>query len=897
MPVAAHPRQRADKKRQKALLQQAQRSFLSGQQALAILPAAMQWLGSRRQLSQYRESWETLLSSLPHAGGYNASDDQGDIVRRQMVGSTAVLPVIGVLEQKPSWYSRAGYGTSTEQLDTDIRDCLTDERVKSIVLFCDSPGGSAAGNEEVFRTILAARSAKPIIAYVKGLCCSACYYVASAALRIGASPSSSIGSIGTILIHQDWSKAYANFGVTPTVITYGINKGAGNSVEPLTPRTRGLLQKVADDYGGMFTTATSTGRNVSPETAAGPQFGQGSTFLASEALTRNLIDFVGDFSQFLQQLPQTTAAEVEQLAPSYPVPSESSPAAGASAACDNPVLPLAGTPPPAQGPEDIRMDRRLKAALFARGLITTIDASDDVCRAVLNAYFTGQGLAAALPDAEALTSLMGNGTTATAPAASAATSSVTAPASNVQQAHNQEMQEARSQVLPERRRIMDLQARGTLLGVAPEQVQAAIDGGLTVPAALETWTGVQASENTMRPVTPRQTVNVIGDQGGVFAADAIAGLMLKTQRQIAPTARNAKVESLGRAPLWVYARESLRFGNYQAVDEHDYEQICHDALAADAGLQVIRSEAGGPSNRPSSFPNILSALANKILDEGLDLADTTYSRWAGRRASDLKDFKTAPILNKQKHDQLDLLNDSEALKEFQLQEEILNYIQLDRYGNKFGWTAVMMANDDLEAFQENLLGFGVAHENTLNRLCLNTLTSNAVLLDNAPLFDTTVHKNDILAGSGGICSDNQWQAMLNVYYAQTGIGKKGFMRGKLDIALVPPQLERPAIQSFVKSFEVKEPTTDSTVNIYRGQVEPIIEAELQNYSLTQWYGMKRPKGSLDATVIYSYFQGFGENGKRERWYDPNTKNFYVSLEGRFGAAAKQYRTAVRNAGV
>jgi hypothetical protein len=58
--------------------------------------------------------------------------------------------------------------------------------------------------------------------------------------------------------------------------------------------------------------------------------------------------------------------------------------------------------------------------------------------------------------------------------------------------------------------------------------------------------------------------------------------------------------------------------------------------------------------------------------------------------------------------------------------------------------------------------------------------------------------------------------------------------------------------------------------------------------------MTRP--GRKAAIVRAYFRGFGRKGKRERWYDPNTKVYWISLEGRFGAAVRQYRNIYKNKG-
>jgi len=183
-----------------------------------------------------------------------------DAPTTQMVGSVAVLPILGVLQQKASWVTRYMGWTATEILERDVKAAIADSQVKGVILYCDSPGGVAVGNEEVARTIFQARGQKPIVAFVRGLCASAAYYLASAADRIVAGPSSTIGSIGTIWVHAEYSKLFAAMGIGVNVLRHGENKGIGNIYEPLTPAARAKLQKWIDDYGNQFEASVARGR-------------------------------------------------------------------------------------------------------------------------------------------------------------------------------------------------------------------------------------------------------------------------------------------------------------------------------------------------------------------------------------------------------------------------------------------------------------------------------------------------------------------------------------------------------------------------------------------------------------------------------------------------------------
>lgn len=84
-------------------------------------------------------------------------------------------------------------------------------------------------------------------------------------------------------------------------------------------------------------------------------------------------------------------------------------------------------------------------------------------------------------------------------------------------------------------------------------------------------------------------------------------------------------------------------------------------------------------------------------------------------------------------EELDELKDAEQFKELGFAEGVLSYMFLRRFGNKWGWTPVMFANNDMAALSEGMIGLKEAWQVTQNRLLVGLLTSNPTLLDgNAP---------------------------------------------------------------------------------------------------------------------------------------------------------------------
>jgi len=847
----------------------------------AIYPPALQAMGSAVLADRAGEAFD--WSATAQFALRSESES-----KMQIVGDTAVIPITGVLVPRPNVITRYYGGTATEQIEADFRAALSNEQVKRIQFFVDSPGGSAIGNEEVARTIYAGRGAKRIESIIRGICASAAYYIASAADEIIASPSSMVGSIGTILMHVEISKAWEECGPKRTVIKHGENKGDGNMVEPLSAKAKGNLQALVDGYGTQFVAAVAKHRGTSAK-AVMDDFGQGRVFVAEEAKRRGLVDRV-----------QTLApgqSETESEADSEPIET-----AGRLETCpteETQTTVAPDRPAETSAKESSTMNPKIKAALFARGLIDSMDASDEVCKAALNAWAAGRGLtlAADAKDAEVLAMLNGPAQpsqTADPPATTqtAATPAASQPAENVQAAHDREIAEARTAAAAEEReRQAALRQRGQAMGIDSAAIDAAIEDGSAVEAATTTWFNQMAENET--PVNQSEGGGRI--EGGSASIDRFnqsAADALFSRSGYAPDDYQMVqgAADLQQAPLIHIASEALRLRGVRVAQFATPENVAMQWLQLDAQLEVF--SAGPAFNRPGDFPNLLSNLAGKILDQGIQLAEATYPEWTGK-LQDLPDFKPKTLIGVGTFDELDLVVDDEDPKELPLDEEAVGWIQIDRFANTIGLTPVMVANDDLDGFTQGLTSLSSAHENTLNRLCIALLTGNVTLLDTNSLFDDTNHGNDITAGSGGAPSITQADLMRQKHRAQQGIGDKGKVKTPPRIALVPSALETDAEQVFLPAPEFR-PTTDATINPFRNKIKPVVEPELDDNSTTIWYTFADPR--IRRVIVHAFMRGYGRGGRRTTWFDPARETRYVKLEGRMAAAAAGHRGAVRNAG-
>jgi hypothetical protein len=395
-------------------------------------------------------------------------------------------------------------------------------------------------------------------------------------------------------------------------------------------------------------------------------------------------------------------------------------------------------------------------------------------------------------------------------------------------------------------------------------------------------------------------VQVIGDGADAFAAHAI--LALEARAGLLPAASlPPDAARLIRAPLHYIAMQCLAHAGEPVNAFASPLDLVERALSLGPQVPVGIPSASGfvpPGARPGSFPNILSALANKILDRALETANPSYLAWTGE-LEDHPNFKETPLPAISDGDALDEVLDGEASRELGLSEEVLSSILVRRFSNYFPATPVLFAGDDLQAFRDGLVGLQAAWDNTINRGCLWLLVSNVELLDGFDLFDDTNHGNDITAG-GAAPGTTSWQGMQTKAAAQRGIGSKGYVRAPLAIALIPPKHLIAAQTTFAglqSTDERSPPPAASNVFHYPGVGTIVYEPELQAASADTWYGLCRPQpGGVNATIVRVYFRGWGKLGRRQQWYNPNTRCWNFELEGRVALAAKQYRTIVRNDG-
>jgi signal peptide peptidase SppA len=219
-------------------------------------------------------------------------------------GAIAVIPLRGVIAHRMGTMDDASGGMSAERFTAMLNAAVADPNVATILIDCDSPGGTVPGVPEAADAVFAARDSKRVVAIANSTMASAAYWIASQANEVVAIPSAlnpSIGSIGAFYVHQDVSAALEKEGVKVTLISAGKYKTEGNPFEPMTDEYRARLQTLADAGYDAFVKAVARGRGVTPAAVRGG-YGEGRALSAKDAKAAGLIDRIATMDETIARL-------------------------------------------------------------------------------------------------------------------------------------------------------------------------------------------------------------------------------------------------------------------------------------------------------------------------------------------------------------------------------------------------------------------------------------------------------------------------------------------------------------------------------------------------------------------------------------------------------------------
>jgi protease-4 len=214
-----------------------------------------------------------------NARGSSQSDETGS----SLFGSNGA---VGVIELK-------GVIMKSAKILERMEEFEENDRVKAVVLRLDSPGGSVAPSQEIYRAVRDYE--KPIVVSMASVAASGAFYIAMGADRILANPGTITGSIGVIMMFMNLSRLYEWAKVERFTIKTGKYKDSGADHRQMRPDEKKLFQGMIDQVLAQFKKAIAEGRKLKMNQVT--PIADGRIFSGEQALKYKVIDELGGIQE------------------------------------------------------------------------------------------------------------------------------------------------------------------------------------------------------------------------------------------------------------------------------------------------------------------------------------------------------------------------------------------------------------------------------------------------------------------------------------------------------------------------------------------------------------------------------------------------------------------------
>jgi protease-4 len=190
--------------------------------------------------------------------------------------------------------------TAVDDLKIQLHQAATDDNVKAIVLYVDSPGGEVTAADMIYNAVTLARAIKPVVVYMGSLAASGGYYVSCGGSYLMADDTTLTGSIGVIIETLDYEDLMGKIGVQSVVFKSGQFKDMLSGARPMTPEEKAYVQNMVMQTYAKFVGIVARERKI-PEDQLRAGIADGRVISGRDALGDKLIDGLGQIEDAYQK--------------------------------------------------------------------------------------------------------------------------------------------------------------------------------------------------------------------------------------------------------------------------------------------------------------------------------------------------------------------------------------------------------------------------------------------------------------------------------------------------------------------------------------------------------------------------------------------------------------------
>lgn len=198
-------------------------------------------------------------------------------------------------------------------------DRLARSTARAVIVHIDSPGGTTAGSEQLYDSLRALQTKKPMVVVVDGLAASGAYIAALSCEHIIAQDTSLVGSIGVLFQYPNFTDILKTIGIKVEEVKSSPLKAAPNGFEPTSPEARAAIEAIVLDSYAWFKALVKDRRQMDDAQLA--RVADGRVFTGRQAVGLKLVDGLGNEQTALawlekeKRVPATTRVRDYSLQP------------------------------------------------------------------------------------------------------------------------------------------------------------------------------------------------------------------------------------------------------------------------------------------------------------------------------------------------------------------------------------------------------------------------------------------------------------------------------------------------------------------------------------------------------------------------------------------------------
>jgi signal peptide peptidase SppA len=206
--------------------------------------------------------------------------------------------------------SLMGEGASTTMTRLAVRAAAKDDKLHTVLLHIESPGGNSDGAFDLADDVWELRQKKHVVAYGEDVLASAAYLVASQAHEVHCNSNAALGSIGVYTVLQDTSRQMKKQGVVVHVVKAGRFKGAGVRGQKVIDEHLEAVQQRVDAIHELFVQYVARGRGFNVDQMT--EVANARVFIGKYAVAVGLADSVSTLDSVHNAVVSAAAGRREE---------------------------------------------------------------------------------------------------------------------------------------------------------------------------------------------------------------------------------------------------------------------------------------------------------------------------------------------------------------------------------------------------------------------------------------------------------------------------------------------------------------------------------------------------------------------------------------------------------